>query len=123
MDDLTDGELRKQAKNFLRDFKELLGEGGLIVSNRVKNQKGLVTLDITEIQREHEIYSLTLENYCSGPIKDEYKPGYYWIFGKNVNDIEVYIKLKLRERKQSEFPECMSFHPSEFPVTYPFSED
>ena len=123
MDALTDGELRKQIYSFLRDFKELLGEGGLIVSNRVKNQKGLATLDITEIQREHEILSLTLENYCSGPIKDEYKPGYYWIFGRNVNGIEVYIKLKIMERKHCELPECMSFHPSEFPLTYPFSED
>ncbi len=48
MDGLPDEEKRKHIRNFLADFKELMGEGGLFITNRVENRQALINLGLTE---------------------------------------------------------------------------
>jgi len=93
MDDISDAELLKYIHNFLSEIKNLVIREGLIITDRVKNRDALLELGLTARQREEEILSLSVDDYCSGPHKDENKPGQYWIFGKLINGIEVYIKL------------------------------
>jgi hypothetical protein len=40
-----------------------------------------------------------------------------WVFGKHIEGTEVYIKLKLTN---TEAPKCLSFHPAERTLHYPF---
>jgi hypothetical protein len=60
-------------------------------------------------------------DYSSGPNPDEYHSGDYWVFGKDLDAIEIYIKLKIVSYNNgNERAVCLSFHPSEHPLKYPF---
>jgi hypothetical protein len=122
MDDISEEELRTHVKNFLKEIKELILAEGLRVKDRVINKESLLKLGLTQKQREDEVLSLSISNYSSGPHKDIYKPGDYWVFGKLIDGIEVYIKLKIAGPPGHEHALCLSFHKSDNPLTYPFSE-
>ena len=109
----------RQVQTFLREFKDLVTNGGLYVIPRDKNQEGLIDLGLTKKLRAYEILSLSLSDYCEGPCPDENKPGNVWIFGKEVEDHEVYIKLKIVYSKPNQAI-CLSFHKAAHPLSYPF---
>ncbi|MDO9086153.1 MAG: hypothetical protein Q7U53_08100 [Anaerolineaceae bacterium] len=120
MEEFFEEELRRQILNFLKDFKELMGQGSYYVKGHLKNLNTLIELGITSRQRDELILSVALENYSSGPIQDVMHPGNYWVFGKKVNTKEIYIKLKIITfNNGTERAVCISFHPSEYPLKYP----
>ncbi len=90
------------------------------MADRVKNRDSLFDLGLTGKQREEIVLELSVLDYSSGPIEDEYKPGLYWVFGKQVEGVEIYIKLKITEHHGKEYASCFSFHKSERPLSYPF---
>jgi hypothetical protein len=121
MEGFSEEELRRQILNFLKDFKELMGQGHYFVKEHHKNMQALVDLGITARLRDEIILSVAMEDYSSGPNPDEYQPGYYWIFGKNLDAVEIYIKLKIVSYNNgNERAVCFSFHSSEHPLKYPF---
>ncbi len=121
MEGLSDDELTNQIRDFLSDFKELMGVGCYYVKDHFKNLQTLIELGLTKRQRDEIILAISLADYASGPNPDQYTPGYYWVFGKEMNGTEIYIKLKLVTFKNgNEKAVCISFHPSEFPMNYPF---
>lgn len=91
----------------------------IVFRPRDKNLQALADLDISAIKRLESIMNLKAEDYYDGPKNDNYdsnRPNYYE-FGIQVNKIEVYIKIS---KGLSNKPvDCMSFHPAEFPITYP----
>lgn len=121
MDEYTEEEFHKQILIFLKDFKELMGQGAYLVKGHLKNIQTLVDLGITIKQRDDIILSIKLEDYSSGPINDKYHSGDYWVFGKKVEITEIYIKLKIITfNNGNERAVCISFHPSEYPMNYPY---
>jgi hypothetical protein len=116
----AEAELRRHILIFLKDFKELMGQGRYFVKDHHKNIQTLKDLDITTRIRDNLILSTALNDYSSGPNPDEYQPGDYWVFGKDLNGVEIYIKLKIVTRHNGdEKAVCISFHPSEHPLRYP----
>jgi len=108
-------------EGFSENFKELMGQGHYFVKEHHKNIQTLKDLGINARIRDEIILSVAMENYSSGPNPDEYHPGYYWIFGKDLDAIEIYIKLKIVSNNNgNERAVCFSFHPSEHPLKYPF---
>jgi len=122
MDDIPKEELPRYVRQFLDEFKALIFEKRFVVTDRVKNKEALLQLGLTAKQREEIILSLSLLDYCSGPIKDEYKAGYYWVFGKQIDGVEIYIKLKIAGQSGEQYAICFSFHKSEWPLRYPFTK-
>lgn len=121
MEDVTEEELRRQILIFLKDFKELMGQGHYFIKNHYKNVQALRDLGINARLRDETILSVAIEDYSSGPNPDEYHPGFYWVFGKNLDVVEIYIKLKIvTYNNGDERAICISFHPSEHPLKYPF---
>lgn len=121
MEEITDEELRRQIINFLREIKDLIQQGHYQILGRIKNYDSMIALGITERMRDEFILSLAVENYSSGPMMDEYKPGNIWVFGKELDSTEIYIKLKIvTDNHGNEMALCMSFHPSEYRMKYPF---
>lgn len=123
MDDLPDNEKRRHINNFLRDIKALIGEGRYLIRDRVKNRNSLIELGLTERQRDNVILSLSVEDYCSGPEKDEFKRGDYWVFGKAIDGVEVYIKLQIVSDRHDEHAICLSFHRAEWSLKFPFGKN
>lgn len=121
MEEITEEDLRRQTLIFLRDFKDLMMQRPLQNLDHLKNINAMKNLGITARIRDELILSLAIENYSSGPRTDQYKPGVYWVFGKELDSIEIYIKLKIvTDNNGNETAVCMSFHPSEYSMKYPF---
>lgn len=120
MEALTDEDLRHQILIFLKEFKELMDLCNYGVKEHLKNLHTLIGLGITTRIRDEIILSISLEDFSSGPTPDAYHPGNYWVFGKDLDSIEIYIKLKIvTDNHGNDFAVCMSFHPSEYPMKYP----
>ena len=121
MEGLTEEELRRQILNFLNDFKELMGQGHYFIKEHHKNIQALKDLEINARIRDGIILSIGMTDYSSGPNPDEYHPGDYWVFGRDLDATEIYIKLKIVSYNNgNERAVCLSFHPSEHPLKYPF---
>ena len=120
MDEISEEELKKYVKQFLKELKDLIYEKGLIVWNLGRNRISLLELGLTIVQRKEIILSLSVEDYSSGPVKDKNYPGDYWVFGKQVGSVEIYIKLKIAGEAGEEHAICYSFHEAERPLQYPF---
>jgi hypothetical protein len=57
-----------------------------------------------------------------GPEPDKDKPGEIWKFGKLIEGIEVYIKLKIAQVGKEKIAKCISFHPAECPSLFSIKE-
>ena len=87
--------------------------------DRGKNRDALLQLDITPLQREVIVKNLLVHDYVEGPVIDELnKKGEMWVFGKDVKEREVYIKITLGYENGQTI--CISFHVAEHPLKYPF---
>ncbi len=87
--------------------------------DRGKNRDALLQLDITPLQREVIVKNLLVHDYVEGPVIDELnKNGEMWVFGKDVKEREVYIKITLGYENGQTI--CISFHIAEHPLKYPF---
>lgn len=124
MAEINEENLRRYIQDFLKDFKELLGQGSYNLNTlHYKNKQTILKLGYTKNQILDVLFSINVEDYCVGPIPDEYHPGDYWVFGKEIDCLELYIKLKIAVKPSGdEIAFCISFHESEFPLRYPLGK-
>lgn len=74
------------------------------------------TKDIVERLKE-----LTIEEYSETKIdKDDLNPPLLFVFGKDINNKLVYIKLKIKEYQQRHIL-CVSFHYAKEKMTFPYT--
>ena len=109
-----------EVKAFLEQFNVKAQVFGIrFRDDRGKNSETLLLLDITPLQREVIVKNLLVQDYVEGPVIDELnKSGEMWVFGKDVKNREVYIKITLGYEKCQTI--CISFHLAEHPLKYPF---
>ena len=88
---------KEEVQHFLNQFNSKMKVFGIIYrDDRGKNRQTLEELEIVPIYRKVIIESLTVEDYVQGPLIDELnKFGEMWVFGKDVKEREVYIKIML----------------------------
>ena len=94
------GKLTKEdVQSFLEQFHEKMKVFGIIYrDDRGKNQKALEELEIVPSFRKVVIENLTAEDYVEGPVIDTLnKLGEMWVFGKDVKNREVYIKIMISD--------------------------
>lgn len=88
---------------------------------RLKNAQTLLDLEITPLERRSIIESLKPEDYSEGPLDDRlYGINSMWVFGKKYGENEFYIKISMGIPDSQVI--CISFHPAEFPIRYPFKK-
>lgn len=111
---------KEEVQSFLAKFHEKMKVFGIIYrDDRGKNQKTLEELEIVPSFRKVIIENLRVEDYVQGPLIDELnKLGEMWVFGKDVKNREVYIKIMLGGIGCQTI--CISFHIAEHPLIYPF---
>jgi hypothetical protein len=107
---------------FLKDFKyKLEFYGAIYLDNRLKNTQSLFELGITTARRTEILRSLEISDYSEGPLEETiYGGSDMWVFGKHVNDNEVYIKITMGKFNQNVL--CISFHIAEFEMKYPLKK-
>lgn len=107
---------KTEVNAFLTEFKNKASKTGIVLIRRDKNE--LAKLGLTKLEFDKEVLSLTYKNYCRGPEPDKDFPGEIWIFGKNIDYDEYYVKLKISKKKCAV---CISFHPAEHSIHYPLN--
>ena len=87
----------EEVKTFLEQFNVKAQIFGIRFRNdREKNKETLRLLEISPLQREVIVKNLQVQDYVEGPIIDVLnKEGEMWVFGKDVKEREVYIKITL----------------------------
>jgi hypothetical protein len=93
--------------------------GILLLDDRGKNQQTLHDLEISPAKRKEIISNLRSEDYSEGPLQEKMRgilP--MWVFGKEVKQKEVYIKISMGLENSSAI--CISFHVAEHPMNYPY---
>ncbi len=105
---------------FLKRFYQKVKVFGMMFrDDRGKNTAALAELDITPQYRESVVLSLSVEDYIEGPVEDTLnRLGEMWVFGKDVKNREVYIKISLG--KENSHTICISFHVAESKLKYLF---
>jgi hypothetical protein len=89
---------------------------------RKKNNESLAQLGFTLTDVKDQILDLVVNNYIRGPFTDQNEKGDFWEFGKMINDLEIYIKLKQASFANIKVVRIVSFHISESPIKYPYKE-
>jgi hypothetical protein len=86
------------------------------------NKATMTELGFTPADVLSTVMDLQVEDYTRGPVDDvdEERRGIFWIFGKTLKGIEVYIKLRLTELSKLRTLKIVSFHRSDRPMRYPF---
>lgn len=85
-----------------------------------RNNEAMKKLYLTRKNVNDIILELTEANYSSGPSKDDTNPNQQiWVFGQEIDGIEIYIKLSIAKIDSVEIAKCISFHEAERPLKYP----
>ena len=111
---------KQEIERFLEELRAKINVFDIVFRPRDKNLQALADLDITAARRLECILNLKVEDYFAGPKRDAYNttlPDHYE-FGLRVKGVEVYIKLSKGLKNKP--VDCMSFHPAEFSITFPF---
>ena len=112
----------QEIQKFLNDFHQKVEVFDIFfLDDREKNLRSLPELGLTRGERKQVIKSLTVDDYSEGPIKNLLNHfGDLWVFGKDIEDHEVYIKICYGQPNHSTI--CISFHISEYPMKYPYKK-
>jgi hypothetical protein len=109
---------------FLRRFREAMDIHGLDLWPTPKNKKFEDDTGFTKADAELPVRSLRTIDYSMGPEPDDNasrSPGEVWIFGREFEGVDLYVKLKLELHPHigETRSVCMSFHPQEHPLKRP----
>ena len=112
---------KEEVQLFLADFRVKLKTFDILFRDeRNKNTQALLLLEIPPAQRRKLVESLTVADYSEGPLNDNlYGIASLWVFGKRVKQTEFYLKISMGRVNQQVL--CISFHPSQKPMPYPFN--
>ena len=118
-------EKEEAVRDFLLELKDVMSKpiGALPSWVLVPRQENLGCL--AELEWDNDdvaalIYSLSVEDYSSGPLKDRDEKGDVWIFGKKVFGAELYVKLKLASLGSLKRVRIISLHEADQPLSYPY---
>jgi len=111
---------KEEANRFLKEFKQKLAIWDVVfLNNRNKNIQALADLDINPAKRIEVLNNLTVDDFSEGPFEELIFGGSeMWVFGKQINGIEVYIKISMGRPNKATL--CISFHLSEYKMNYPY---
>ena len=108
-------------RRFLLEFKQTVTrKSGVYLVPRMDTLATLQELGLTKKNLEEILLSLSVSDYCSGPETDRDRGGDLWIFGRQIQGNEIYIKLKVAAVAGKKIAKCISFHIARYPLSYPF---
>ena len=109
----------QEVESCMRQLKTKFSLWGIIFLHRDKNVEALKLLGITPQAREEIIKEIDINDYIE-TIQDAFSFGDMWVFGKDYDGTELYIKISMGSSSNSTI--CISFHTAEFPLKYAFKK-
>lgn len=126
---------KKEVIAFLNELKLILEKDDfnidndlILISKSKKEEDKKFSTPYTLLDLDYDIddvierlKELTIEEYSETKIdKDNLNPPLLFVFGKNINNRQVYIKLKIIGNK-SKHVLCVSFHYAKNTMTFPYA--
>ena len=108
---------KEEVDAFLHQFLPKMDIWGIIFVDRKKNQEAMRTLGITYTASKEIIKDIHTIDYVE-TIIDAFSYGDMWVFGKNFDGQELYVKVALGQPNTNTI--CISFHLAEKPLRYAF---
>ena len=84
---------------------------------RRENKETMKQLGLSMLNVKRILSELTPENYSEGPVKDAEEGGFYWVFGTEIDNKEIYIKINLGKENRKVI--CYSFHFAKSKMNFP----
>lgn len=124
---------KRDVNKFISQLKLLLNDTNfdidtnLIIINKKKTpEKEMFSTPYTLLDLEYDnldivdrLKELTLQNYTETLYDNQDdNPPHLFVFGKYINNKQVYIKLKIKDVHRKVL--CLSFHYAEFPMKFPY---
>lgn len=107
-----------QINNFLEKLRIKLNIYGFRFSReRNENRETMKELSLSRVSMKEILCELTIDNYSEGPVTDEEEGDTYYVFGIEIDNKEIYIKLN--SGKENDQVICYSFHFAKFKMKYP----
>lgn len=123
---------KRVVKAFLDELKEVLGSEDFNIDNNlliIKASKDeieystnytMIDLDYDPSDVVERIKELTIAEYSETLMdKDDDKPPFLFVFGKDINSKLIYIKLKIKG-KITKRVLCLSFHYAKHNMEFPY---
>jgi hypothetical protein len=112
----------QEVETFLKDFKVKMKIWDVVFrDDRGKNTQALADLELRPVERIKILENIKSVDYSEGPLEEKlYGGSKMWVFGKEVKQHEVYIKISIGFTNASVI--CISFHPAEHLMKYPFKK-
>lgn len=126
----------KEIENFLGELKNVLQREEfnidrdlIIIKTKKKKEKEqystpytLLDLDYDANDVAEHLKELTIREYSETLVdKDDRNPPLLFVFGKDINEKQVYIKLKIKG-EPTRHVLCVSFHYAEKKMLFPYAE-
>jgi len=109
-----------EVEAFLRQFMPKLDIWGILFLDRNKNNEALREMGITPNMRMEIIRSIEVYDYIE-TLEKTFNYGDMWVFGKDYDGTDLYIKLALGDPSQKTI--CISFHKAEHPMVKPYKKE
>ena len=123
---------KKAVKTFLEELNEVLGDENfnidknlIIIKSSKKEIEYSTSYTMTDLEYDsydvvERLKELTVSEYSETLIdKDDDNPPLLFVFGKDINQRTVYIKLKIKgETKRKVL--CLSFHYAKHNMEFPY---
>lgn len=110
---------KEEVEAFLRLFLPKMDIWGIIFVDRKKNQEAMRALGITYTASKEIIRDIHALDYVE-TIIDAFSFGDMWVFGKDFEGQELYVKIALGQPNTNTI--CISFHLAEKPLHYAFKK-
>jgi len=121
-------EFLNELKSILRSEEFDIYKDMTIIKSKKKNGKEKYSTPYTLLDLDYDVSDvaerlkeLTIREYSETLVdKDDLNPPMLFVFGKDINDKQVYIKLKIKG-DQARHILCVSFHYAEEKMLFPFA--
>lgn len=126
---------KKEVITFLNELKSLLEKEGFDIDTDItlirKKKKGedekfstpytMLDLDYDTDDVVNRLKELSVSEYSETKIdKDDLNPPLLFVFGKDINNKLVYVKLKIKGNQQNHVL-CVSFHYAKEDMEFPYA--
>lgn len=109
----------EEVEAFLAHFKTKMKIFGIVFIGRAKNRESLEMLGLAEDARLKVVEQIETTDYVE-TLSDELSFGDMWVFGRDLHNNEMYIKLS--QGVPNSHTICVSFHIAEYPLKYAFKD-
>ena len=126
---------KQDVKEFLDELKRIINDKSfdidtnlLLISSKKSADKEQFSTPYTLIDLDYDAYDvvdrlkeLEVKDYSETLFdKDDDKPPLLFVFGKDIHDKQVYIKLKIKGEETRKVL-CLSFHYAEKQMSFPYA--